>query len=86
MEGASAETGPPLRYMSELGQNRKYSLRADVFRSCTDNGHRVGAGEFVPAAFVMWQRGRDSLTSVDKNMVEAIDGKASGEMCASGII
>jgi hypothetical protein len=22
--------------MSEMGQNRKYSLRADVFRSCTD--------------------------------------------------
>jgi hypothetical protein len=61
--------------MSELGQNRKYSLRADVFRSCTDNGHRVGAGEFVPAAFVMWQRRRDSRTSVDKNMLEAIDEK-----------
>jgi hypothetical protein len=61
--------------MSQLGQNRKYSLRADVFRSCTDNGHRVGAGEFVPAAFAMWQRRRGSLTSVNKNMVEAIDGK-----------
>jgi hypothetical protein len=50
-------------------------MRANVFRCCFDSGHRVGAGEFVPAAFVMWQRGRDSLTSVDKNMVEAIDGK-----------
>jgi hypothetical protein len=50
-------------------------MRANVFRCCFDSGHRVGAGEFVPAAFVMWLRRRDSLTSVDKNMVEAIDGK-----------
>ncbi len=61
--------------MSQEGQKAKYSRRADVFRSCTDNGHRVGEGDCVPAAFVMWQRRRDSLTSVDKNMVEAIDGK-----------
>jgi hypothetical protein len=40
-----------------------------------NNGHRVGAGEFVPAAFAMWQRRRDSPTSVNKNIVEAIDGK-----------
>src|SRR5713101_10100971 len=33
------------------------------------------AGKFVPAAFTMWQRRRDCLTSVNKNMVEAIDGK-----------
>jgi hypothetical protein len=37
--------------------------------------HLVGAGEFVPAALAMWQRRRDSLTSVNKNMVEAIDGR-----------
>ena len=37
--------------------------------------HLVGAGAFVPAAFAMGQRRRDSFTGVDKNMVEAIDGK-----------
>ena len=31
-----------------------------------------GAGAFVPAAFAMWQRRRDSLTSVDKNMVKQL--------------
>ena len=41
--------------------------------------HLVGAGAFVPAAFGMWQGRRDSLTSVNKNMVEAIDGKPSGK-------
>jgi hypothetical protein len=62
--------------MSELGQNRKYSLRADVFRSCTDNGHRVGDGECVPAAFVMWQRAvAIPSPALIKNMLEAIDGK-----------
>src|SRR5712672_2554081 len=39
MEGASAETGSPLRYMSELGQNAKYSERADNFRFAPINGH-----------------------------------------------
>ena len=38
--------------------------------------HLVGAGEFVPAAFAMCQRRRDSLTRVDKDMVEATDGKS----------
>jgi len=50
-------------------------MRANVFRCSPNDGHRVGAGAFVTATFVMWQRLRDSLTSVNKNMVEAIDGK-----------
>jgi hypothetical protein len=37
---------------SGVGQNAKYLSRADVFRSCTDNGHRQTGptGPFVPNA------------------------------------
>jgi len=37
--------------------------------------HLVGGGKFVPAAFAIWQRRGNSLASVNKNMVDAIDGK-----------
>jgi hypothetical protein len=39
--------GSPKHSMSQMGHNAKYSLRADIFRSSTENGHPRQAYAFA---------------------------------------